>query len=262
MKSKKGFTLIELLAIIVILAIIAVITVPIILNIIENSRKGAATDSAYGYKDAVSKWYVEKLSLDHNFNLSSSYTVTNGNLGNEQIPFSGDKPTSGYLNYTNNVLTTGCLVFGDYAVTFTNGEVSSTVKGECAAQVQETVLYYTYDSSATADANGNKITEKAASADASWGYYIKETTSGSTVTNQLCIVDNNTPICLNANDADNSVTAVSSHNCQTGWTCSIVGNLSLLIGSNGNVSYGEFGESSSYGCKLNSNGTVICNEEI
>ena len=50
MKKKNAFTLIELLAIIVILAIIAVITVPIILNIIENSRKGAAKDSAYGYK--------------------------------------------------------------------------------------------------------------------------------------------------------------------------------------------------------------------
>ena len=51
MKNKnKGFTLIELLAIIVILAIIAVITVPILLNVIENSRKGASIDSAYGYK--------------------------------------------------------------------------------------------------------------------------------------------------------------------------------------------------------------------
>ena len=49
-KKKNAFTLIELLAIIVILAIIALITVPIILNIIENSRKGAAQDSAYGYK--------------------------------------------------------------------------------------------------------------------------------------------------------------------------------------------------------------------
>ena len=56
--NKKGFTLIELLAIIVILAIIAVITVPIILNIIENSKNGAAQDSAYGFKDAVEKYYV------------------------------------------------------------------------------------------------------------------------------------------------------------------------------------------------------------
>ncbi len=60
MKNKKGFTLIELLAIIVILAIIAVITVPIILNIIENSKKGAATDSAYGFKNAVGNFYLSK----------------------------------------------------------------------------------------------------------------------------------------------------------------------------------------------------------
>ena len=53
MKKKNGFTLIELLAIIVILAIIAVITVPIILNIIDSSKKGAKTDSFYGYKDAI-----------------------------------------------------------------------------------------------------------------------------------------------------------------------------------------------------------------
>ena len=43
--NRKGFTLIELLAIIVILAIIAVITVPIILNIIDNARKGAASNA-------------------------------------------------------------------------------------------------------------------------------------------------------------------------------------------------------------------------
>ena len=62
-KNKTGFTLIELLAIIVILAIIAVITVPIILNIIEDSRKGAAKDSVYGYKDSINKYYLGKLEL-------------------------------------------------------------------------------------------------------------------------------------------------------------------------------------------------------
>lgn len=57
--NKRGFTLIELLAIIVILAIIAVITVPIILNIIENARVGAARSSALGYADAIKLAYVE-----------------------------------------------------------------------------------------------------------------------------------------------------------------------------------------------------------
>ena len=42
----KGFTLIELLAVIVILAIIALIATPIILGIINDSRKSASEESA------------------------------------------------------------------------------------------------------------------------------------------------------------------------------------------------------------------------
>ena len=57
--NKKGFTLIELLAIIVILAIIAVITVPIILNIIDNARKGAARNSVIGYGKSVELAYTQ-----------------------------------------------------------------------------------------------------------------------------------------------------------------------------------------------------------
>ena len=131
--DKKAFTLIELLAIIVILAIIAVITVPIILNIIENSKVGAATDSAYGYKDAINKWYASKLQEDSQYQFAESYTISSdGKLGDIEIPLSGNKPSGGYLNYSNNTLTGGCLVFGDYAVTFdSNGSASETKKGEC-----------------------------------------------------------------------------------------------------------------------------------
>lgn len=49
MENKNGFTLIELLAIIVILSIIAVITVSVVLNIIDDSKKGSTKDSACGY---------------------------------------------------------------------------------------------------------------------------------------------------------------------------------------------------------------------
>ena len=132
MKSKNGFTLIELLAIIVILAIIAVITVPIILNIIENSKKGAATDSAYGYKDAVNKWYISKLQEDSGYTLNGNYNVSDGKLNNIEIPLSGSIPTNGTLIYSNNELTGGCLTIGDYKVTFdSKGSVSSTEKGSC-----------------------------------------------------------------------------------------------------------------------------------
>ena len=52
--------------------------------------------------------------------------------GTIEIPFSGDKPSNGYLNYSNNTLTSGCLVFGDYAVTF-DGNTTSTAKGTCSS---------------------------------------------------------------------------------------------------------------------------------
>ena len=111
-KNTTGFTLIELLAIIVILAIIAVITVPIILNVIDNAKKGTAKDSAYGYKDAISKYYVTEMFKDNNMTLNGEYTVdSNGVLSNEteshEILFSGTKPKDGYLTYLNNVLTEG-----------------------------------------------------------------------------------------------------------------------------------------------------------
>ena len=53
--KKRGFTLVELLAVIVILAIIAIIATPIILGVIETSKKGATENSALGYLDAVEK---------------------------------------------------------------------------------------------------------------------------------------------------------------------------------------------------------------
>ena len=140
MKKKNAFTLIELLAIIVILAIIAVITVPIILNIIENSKKGAVTDSAYGFKDAVNKYYLSELSKNPDLaKLNGEYTVTNGKLtktGTSEeinVETEGTKPTSGTLTYENNVLKSGCIVMEGYAVTF-NGNETSTVKGTCSSQ--------------------------------------------------------------------------------------------------------------------------------
>ncbi len=60
---KKGFTLIELLAVIIILAIIAVIAVPIIGNVIEDSKLGAIENSVKFYvgevESSFSEWVIE-----------------------------------------------------------------------------------------------------------------------------------------------------------------------------------------------------------
>ena len=130
MKNKKGFTLIELLAIIVILAIIAVITVPIILNIIDNAKAGSITNSALGYKDAVNKAYVSKLTTETNVQpLNGEMTVAE--LTAYGVSVSGQEPTDGSLTFTNNFLSSGCLQFDEYKVVFTNGEAGQAEKGTC-----------------------------------------------------------------------------------------------------------------------------------
>ena len=92
MKNKKGFTLIELLAVIIILAVIALIATPIVLNVIDNARKSANKDSAYGLLDSTKLYYMESL-LDESRSLS-------GNLI-DKINVSGRKPDSGTV-YINN----------------------------------------------------------------------------------------------------------------------------------------------------------------
>ena len=59
MKKKTGFTLIELLSVIVILSIIAFITIPLILNVIETSKKGAFRDSVLHVFDATNYYMLE-----------------------------------------------------------------------------------------------------------------------------------------------------------------------------------------------------------
>ena len=208
MKRKNGFTLIELLAIIVILAIIAVITVPIILNIIENSKQGAATDSAYGYKDAVNKWYVSKLQEDNKYTLNGGYTISEGKLNDIEIPLSGDKPTSGNLHYTNSILDGGCLTIGEYKVTFDkNGRASSAEKGECIPTIPTCpgcVFAYTTDTwyysgtPTTLTSTQYKENYEDVISESGKNYFIglKLNTSGTIERAFTCDAEDGTPFCL------------------------------------------------------------------
>ena len=57
---KKGFTLIELLAVIVILSVITLITVPMITNVIEESKKKALASSVQGLVESANLYAIEK----------------------------------------------------------------------------------------------------------------------------------------------------------------------------------------------------------
>lgn len=116
--NKKGFTLIELLAVIVILAIIAFIAVPIILNVIENSRKGAKESSTLGYIDAVEKKYMmAQVNASANKLRPGTYTVAQ--LSTLGVNIKGDKPDDSSVIVINNKgqVTTAWITFGkDYKI--------------------------------------------------------------------------------------------------------------------------------------------------
>ncbi len=88
---KKGFTLIELLAVIVILSVIALIAVPLILKLVEQSRKGAFLNSAYGIKEAAEEYYISSILIDNKQNRTFTFP------GDTNLSFKGERPKSGYV---------------------------------------------------------------------------------------------------------------------------------------------------------------------
>ena len=125
MKEKnKGFTLVELLAVIVILALIALIATPIILNVINDAKKQAAKDSAYGYMDAVEK-YIVSSELEDESIPDGTYRVEDLN---KKISVKGSTPDNGTIKIESKTVKSYDIGIDGYAVS--NGEVEkvSTTK--------------------------------------------------------------------------------------------------------------------------------------
>ena len=136
--NKKGFTLIELLAVIVILAIIALITVPVVIKIINNAKKGAAEDSAYGVIESAKLFWASKQN-----DFGKSYGVvefecTTSKVCSVKTPaeltgsldISGTKPTGGLVTIQNGEVTITDLIFGEYKCnTNSESKVTCSVSG-------------------------------------------------------------------------------------------------------------------------------------
>ena len=135
MKNKKGFTLIELLAVIVILAIIALIATPIILNMIENAKKGAAKDSAYGYIEAIE--YNNSMA---DLGLNNNYTkIPDGNdldITTLGVKVKGSKPASGTITIKKGNVTKAELCINNYKVIY-DGKTATT--GDKCGETEEIV---------------------------------------------------------------------------------------------------------------------------
>lgn len=114
--NKKGFTLVELLAVIVILAIIALIATPVILNVIEKSKKGAAENSALGYIEAVEKQKARNLLDEDKTNDITDGTYSVEELNSLGVSVKGSTPTNGNLVIKNGEVKNYILGIDGYAV--------------------------------------------------------------------------------------------------------------------------------------------------
>ena len=122
--KKKGFTLIELLAVIVVLAIIALIATPIVLNLINNARVGAAEQSATGYVKAVENTIMK--------DMLNNKDISDGKYKYDylSVDINGNMPTDGIYNVENGKVESAKLCINGYTIEYKNGQ-SKKISGKC-----------------------------------------------------------------------------------------------------------------------------------
>ena len=95
--KRKGFTLIELLGVIVVLAVIAIITTPVILGVIEKSKKESYRNSIYGIMESANIYLANHLT-NIGKTKEIAFTCNGINCSNEEgdsLDFKGTVPKSG-----------------------------------------------------------------------------------------------------------------------------------------------------------------------
>ena len=131
--KNKGFTLIELLAVIVILAIIALIATPIIIGIINDSKKQSTIRSAELYESAVKNATLAyNLRENKKFPYTSCDILDGGNLScnGVTVPVDINNPSQikggGTITFANGEITqiSGLIVSGK---TFNKANKDSTL---------------------------------------------------------------------------------------------------------------------------------------
>ena len=138
--KKKGFTLIELLAVIVILSVITLITIPMITNVIEESKKKALVSSVQGILDSTDYFTmshetgvyeflfdkehqgstIKGEKLEYKGNIDGEGKLYLDKEGNTSICISNDKYYA-YKNYNSGIIVgerkTGNCIIGFDALT-------------------------------------------------------------------------------------------------------------------------------------------------
>ena len=129
--KKRGFTLVELLAVIIILAIIALIATPIVMGIIENSKKASAKIGAGNYVRQVETQIIasklKEIQVNNGvYTLNSNGDICLNNTCSEMllITMNGTKPSGGKLKIENEKVIGYDITIGEYKNKY--GSVSRT----------------------------------------------------------------------------------------------------------------------------------------
>lgn len=135
--KKKGFTLIELLAVIVILAVIALIATPVIMNAINEAKRGAAKDSAYSYMSTLEYHIASTYNDDdhtNDFQLNGSLTENQANTLLTNVKVKGSAPTAlSDVVLSNGKVSAAKIVVNGYTATVIDGVVTMVVEGAAPA---------------------------------------------------------------------------------------------------------------------------------
>ena len=127
--KKKGFTLIELLAVIVILAIIALIAVPIVLDVIKDSRESSQLRSAEFYVEAVVESVAREKMNNTTYNpstceIKNKKLYCDGIKEELYVDVKGEKPTNGSIIISNGEIKKVTLKYSN------NKNITKNSKGE------------------------------------------------------------------------------------------------------------------------------------
>ncbi len=151
--KKKGFTLIELLAVIVVLAIIALIATPIVLNLINNAKEGAAKSSATAYVKAVENGVVQELlnsndqSYTGKFNVDSTGLKLVSDTDNNKkitVDVSGKLPkeNSYVVLDENGTVVSGYFTIDNYNINYSNGTAEIAEKNSSYTELEKNSIEF------------------------------------------------------------------------------------------------------------------------
>ena len=137
---KKGFTLLELLAVIIILAVIVLIATPVVLNVVEKSKKEALKDSAYGLINSA-RFYSYQYKIDDTVRFDIRDSVVSSEEENK-ITFQG-KIENGIVLVNDSNEIALCVNEGEYSAykNFKDTNVILADNKNCDIPVGYSVVY-------------------------------------------------------------------------------------------------------------------------